>query len=72
VPLAPPVDEFEPFDVARYRELSEVPPAHTAYLERSKADGKPPLMFVHIPHILVAGPIETSGLRQINWEDDPA
>jgi hypothetical protein len=29
-------------------------------------------MFVHIPHILVAGPIETSGLRQINWEDDPA
>jgi hypothetical protein len=25
-------------------------------------------MFVHIPHVLVAGPIETDGLRIISWE----
>jgi len=72
VPLAPPIDEFEPFDVARYRELSEVPSAHLAYLEQSKAAGKPALMFVHVPHVLVAGSIETRGLRQISWDDEPA
>ena len=71
VPLAPPIDEFELFDTARYRELPEVPTAHMTYLTRSKAEGKRTLMFVHIPHVLVAGQIETSGLRVINWEDDP-
>jgi hypothetical protein len=71
MPLAPPIDEFEPFDIARYRVLPEIPSAHTAYLERRKADGNPALMFVHIPHVLVAGPIETRGLREISWEDDP-
>ena len=71
VALAPPVDEFEPFDFARYRELPAVPSAHTAYLEQCKAEGKPALTFVHIPHVLVAGPIETIGLRQISWNRDP-
>jgi hypothetical protein len=69
--FAPPINEFEPFDAARYRELTEIPSAHTAYLEQRKAEGKPALMFVHIPHVLVAGPIDTRGLREISWEDDP-
>ena len=66
------MNEFEPFDSTRYRELSAVPPAHIAYLERRKADGKASLMFVHIPHVLVSGEIDAGDLRQINWEDDPA
>jgi hypothetical protein len=68
VALAPPLKEFEPFDPVRYRELPRVPRAHIEYLGRAKRDGKRPLMFVHIPHILVAGPIETKGLRVVSWE----
>lgn len=71
VPVAPPLDEFEPFDAYRYRELTEVPDKHIRYLEQTKAQGKPSLMFVHIPHILVAGHIDTDGLRRVNWEDEP-
>ena len=69
VPSIPPLDEFEPFDHRRYRELSEVPHAHIDYLHRTTRAGKRPLMFVHIPHVLVAGPIDTSGLRIVRWED---
>jgi hypothetical protein len=69
VPLAPPLSEFEPFDADRYRALSEVPDAHVSYLERAKAQTKKPLMFVHIPHVLVAGQIDTTGLRRIRWDD---
>jgi hypothetical protein len=68
VPLVPPDDEFEPFNPQAYRELSEPTPAHLAYLKRMKHAGKRPLMFVHIPHILVAGPIDVSGLTPICWQ----
>jgi hypothetical protein len=71
VPLTPPDDEFEPFNPRLYRELSEPTSAHLAYLARMKSAGKPPLMFVHIPHILVAGPIDVSGLEPVKWESNP-
>jgi hypothetical protein len=32
------------------------------------SEQKRPLMFVHIPHACVAGPIETAGVRTISWE----
>jgi hypothetical protein len=69
VPVTPPLEEFEPFDSGRYRELADVTDAHLAYLFRMKEEGKPPLLFVHIPHVLVAGPIDTNGLRVIRWEE---
>lgn len=69
VPLAPPLDEFEPFDRARYRELADVTEAHLAYLWRMKDEGKQPLLFVHIPHVLVAGPIDTRGVQLIRWDE---
>lgn len=72
VARAPPLDEFEPFDPARYAELIELPQAHLEYLREMKREGKRPLMFVHIPHVLVAGPIETYGLRTISWEEPPS
>jgi hypothetical protein len=71
VALAPPLDEFEAFDADRYRELPEVPYAHVTYLEERKAQKKQSLMFVHIPHVLIAGRIDTTGLPQISWEDKP-
>ena len=72
VPLAPPADEFEPFDALRYRRLSSVPSAHLDYLRRMNARGERGLLFVHVPHVLVAGPIDVSGLRPIAWDEPPA
>lgn len=74
VPLEPPADEFEPFDAEGYRPLAVPPPAHLDYLRRMKERGGPTLMFVHIPHVLVAGPIDVSGLRVVGWDEpaDPA
>jgi hypothetical protein len=71
VPDAPPIDEFEPFDFGRYRQLPDVTDAHLAYLRRMKDEGRRPLLFVHIPHVLVAGPIDTRGLRIIRWNEQP-
>ncbi|MBV8943264.1 MAG: hypothetical protein JO321_10635 [Solirubrobacterales bacterium] len=71
VPDVAPVEEFERFDPVRYRELADVPDAHVAYLRRMKQLGRRPLMFVHIPHIFVAGPIDVSGLHPIAWDEPP-
>jgi hypothetical protein len=68
VALTPPLDEFEPFELDRYRELPDVPDAHRSYLRKRKEEGKGALQFVHIPHVLVLGPIDTRGLRQVAWE----
>ncbi len=71
VPPTPPPEEFERFDASRYSELSAVPADHVSYLRRMKERGQPPLLFVHIPHVLVAGAIDVRGLREIPW-DRPA
>jgi hypothetical protein len=71
VPLAPPPEEFEPFDPDRYRPLDRAPDAHLAYLRQMAARGARPLMFVHVPHVLVAGPIDVSGVRVVGWDEPP-
>jgi hypothetical protein len=71
VAATPPLDEFEPFDAERYQELPDVPDAHRDYLGRMKNDRRRPLMFVHIPHVLVAGPIDIRGLRVTRWDKPP-
>jgi hypothetical protein len=71
VPLTPPPDEFEPFDPERYREFPDVTPQHLSYLKRMKERGERALMFVHIPHILVAGAIDVSGARVVPWDEPP-
>ncbi len=65
---APPLDESVPFDPTRFVELIDLPQAQLEYLRKTREEGKRPLMFVHIPHMLLAGPIETDGLRIISWE----
>jgi hypothetical protein len=72
VPLEPPSEEFEPFDAGRYRPLEAVTPAHDEYLRGIVQSGAPrALMFVHIPHVLVAGPIDVRGLRTVTWDEQP-
>ena len=58
----PPEDEFTPFDAATYEELLETPPLHLEYLREQLATGQPALGFVFVRHVLVAGPVNISGL----------
>jgi hypothetical protein len=63
VPTEPPAHEFEPTDPQTYRETIDVPVTHLEYLTECQAVGKRPLGFVHVPHVLVLGPIDISDLR---------
>jgi len=72
VPLEPPGDEFEPFDPTRYKEASAPSERHLAYLRTMRDQGRRGLMFVHIPHVLVAGPIDVSALEPVPWDTPPA
>ena len=63
VSLTPPAKEFGPFEPASYEEPSQVPQLHTEYLLRQLARGESALGFVFVPHVLVASPIDVSGLK---------
>ena len=63
VPQTPPDDEFSPFEPGSYREVQEVPELHLEYLRRQLVRGERALGFVFVPHVLVASPIDVSGLR---------
>ena len=58
----PPEDEFTPFDADAYQELLETPRLHLEYLSEQLATGQPALGFVFVRHVLVAGPVDISGL----------
>lgn len=63
VPLTPPDEEFSIFDASTYAELSNVPQLHLDYLKRQMDRREPALGFVFIRHVLVAGPIDLSGIE---------
>lgn len=69
VPLTPPEREFTPFDPTTYRELAEVPALHLDYLRRQLAAGRPALGFVFVRHVLVAGPVDLSGIELVAVDD---
>jgi hypothetical protein len=49
--------EYNPNEVAQYK---EIPEATKDYYKRMRNQGKRPLMFVRVPHILHKGSIDTS------------
>ena len=49
------------------RWLDEVPQAYREYLDGRVQDGNVPLLYYTIPHVLVAGPIDTTGLSLVDW-----
>ena len=71
VAAEPPPDEFEVFDPDRYTELTKVPAAYRVRLRESLAANKHPLMFVKIPHVLVAGPIDLAEAEIIDGSSRP-
>lgn len=68
VPLTPPDSEFSRFDPNAYSELREVPQLHLDYLLHQKTHGKLALGFVFVRHVLVAGPVDLSGIDLIEME----
>lgn len=71
VPLEPPPEEFEPFDAGRYRELTAVPPEYGLRIREALEAGRRPLMFVTIPHVLVAGRIDLAESTEIDPDEPP-
>jgi len=64
VPDVPPDSEFSPLDPATYEELTEVPPLHLDYLVEQRDAGLAALGFVFVRHVLVAGPVDVTGLAR--------
>jgi hypothetical protein len=65
-PLAatePPVSDSKPFDASAHSEPTGVPARHTKYLLHQRSRGEFALGFVFVPHVLVAAPIDISGLH---------
>lgn len=65
VPMAPPLADFAPFDAAAHREPTSDPTRHTDYLLLQQRRGEYALGFVFVPHVLVAAPIDISGLDAV-------
>ena len=65
----PPVSDFFPFHAAAHAEPQHVPVLHTEYLLRQFRRGEYALGFVFIPHVLVAAPIDISGLVPVSLPD---
>ncbi len=64
-PTAPPETDFSDFDPQTHQETADVPPLHRIYLQEQKANDAVALGFVFIPHVLVAGPIDVSGIEPL-------
>lgn len=71
VPAEPPAEEFEPFDVARYSELTALPDTYRPTMRDMIAAGRRPLTFLRIPHVLVAGAIELTGAEIVDPTQPP-
>ena len=60
-------DQVAWFDPTRYEELTAVPPRTCAYYRAELAAGRPPLLYRHVPHVLVDGPIDVADVDIIEW-----
>ena len=59
------------FDAATYRELRDPPPTYHDHLRRN--DGRPPRPFAHVPHVLVAAPVDVTGVAVVRAHvEEPA
>lgn len=62
---APPDTDFSDFDPESHQETTDVTPLHRIYLQEQQAAGARALGFVFIPHVLVAGQIDVSGIEPL-------
>jgi len=55
-------DDFVPFDAETVGEWGYIPDETVAYYKKKLAEGKNPLLFLFVPHVLYKGSIDVSGL----------
>lgn len=55
-----PEDEFAPFNPEQLKEFKQIPTKTKEYFTESYKEGRNPLLFVGIPHILYKGSIDVS------------
>jgi hypothetical protein len=67
-PLSLPVDEVTPFDTNAYQELDQPPAGYDDYLRRTQKQGRRPRPFAHIPHVLVAAPINVADVPLVRTD----
>jgi hypothetical protein len=66
-----PVDDVTRFDPAAYEEPVRPPPAYHEYLRNVQKQGGSPRRFAHVPHVLVAAPIDVAGLSRVRADRPP-
>ncbi len=59
--------EYERFDASHMNSYRIIPDATIEYYKSMKSEGKRPLLFHLVPHILYKGSISTDGLEVISW-----
>ena len=59
--------DFTILDLARYRELPEIPEEQRLYFLKMKEEGNKPLLWARTPHVLFHGEIRVAGLEIIEW-----
>lgn len=64
-----PLADVVPFDPNAYRELEQPPPAYVDFLRRAGERVRPPRPFAHIPHVLVAAPVDVGDARTVRTDD---
>jgi len=57
--------DFRAFDLAELSSLGEIPEATIAYYEAMFAQGKRPLTYLYVPHILYHGRLDIRGVKVI-------
>ena len=65
-------DAVDWFDPDEYRELDRLPERTTAWYRKLASSERQGGWFVGIPHVLVKGPIDVSGLPTIDWSEGAA
>jgi hypothetical protein len=66
-----PGDAVTRFDPARYRELARPPARYLEYLVDERRSGHAPRPFAHLPHVLVAGPVDVAGVPLVRADVAP-
>lgn len=61
-PPSLPVDQVARFDPTSYRPMGHPPARYLEYLRHQRERGRRPRPFAHLPHVLVAAPVDVGNL----------
>jgi hypothetical protein len=65
-------EDVAPFDPDAYTELTTLPAETAAHYAAALAAGRRPFLFQHLPHVLIAAPLDVRDVAVIPWSQPPA